>query len=91
LALDARGGVQREIALPVRCGGFAFDASGNPFMLTADDEFENLEFARADLQQSVAVVEPIASVPFEGRALTFDGSTWWTSDREVGEIVAFTA
>jgi len=91
LALDARGGVQREIALAVRCGGFAFDGSGNSFMLTADEEFENLEFARADLQQSVAATEPIASVPFDGRALTFDGSMWWTSDREEGQIVAFTA
>ncbi|MGA2759924.1 MAG: hypothetical protein ABSF08_06370 [Candidatus Cybelea sp.] len=91
LALDARGGVQREIALPVRCGGFAFDGSGNSFMLAANEEFENLEFARADLQQSVAATEPIASVPFDGRALTFDGSMWWTSDREEGQIVAFTA
>jgi sugar lactone lactonase YvrE len=91
LALDSRGGVQREIALPVRCGGFAFDGSGSAFMLAADDEFENLEFARVDLQQSVAAVDPIASVPFDGRALSFDGSTLWTSDREEGEIVAFTA
>ena len=60
-------------------------------MLAADEEFENLEFARADLQQSVAATEPIASVPFDGRALTFDGSMWWTSDREEGQIVAFTA
>jgi sugar lactone lactonase YvrE len=91
LALDGRGGVQREIALPVRCGGFAFDDSGKAFMLAADEEFEKLEFARVDLQPGVAAVDPIASVPFDGRALTFDGSTWWTSDREEGEIVAFTA
>jgi hypothetical protein len=43
------------------------------------------------LQQSVAAVDPIASVPFDGRALTFDDATWWTSNREEGEIVAFTA
>jgi hypothetical protein len=91
LALDDRGGVQREIALATRCGGFAFDGSGNAFMLVADEEFENLEFGRADLQQSPAATEPIATVPFDGRALTFDGSTWWTSDREEGQIVAFTA
>jgi len=91
LALDDRGVVQREIALASRCGGFAFDGSGNSFMLVADEEFESLEFARADLQQSPASTEPIATVPFDGRALTFDGSTWWTSDREEGQIVAFTA
>ncbi len=91
LALDGRGGVQREIALPVRCGGFAFDGSGDAFMLAADEEFEKLDFARVDLKPSVAALDPIASVPFDGRALTFDGSAWWTSDREEGEIVGFTA
>ncbi|HLY03185.1 MAG TPA: hypothetical protein VKR56_11910 [Candidatus Cybelea sp.] len=91
LAVDGHASVQREIALAVRCAGFAFDDSGNAFMITADEEFENAEFARADLQGSVAATDPIAAVPFDGRALTFDGSAWWTSDREEGEIVAFTA
>jgi len=90
LELDGRGGVQREIALPARCAGFAFDGSGSAFMIAADDEFENLEFGRIDLKQSAPAAEPVAAVPFDGRALTFDGTMWWTSDRDKGEIVAFT-
>jgi hypothetical protein len=59
-------------------------------MIAADDEFENLEFGRIDLRQSAPTFEPVATVPFDGRALTFDGTMWWTSDRDKGEIVAFT-
>jgi hypothetical protein len=90
LALDDRGGVEREIALPARCGGFAFDGAGNSFMIAADAEFEKLEFARIDLQQSAPEVEPIASLQIDGRALSFDGASWWTSNREEGQIVSFT-
>lgn len=89
LALDDRGGVQREITLPTRCGGFAFDAIGRSFMIAADEEFEKLEFARIDLQQSAPPAQPIAALPFDGRGLTFDGNNWWSSHREQGEIVEF--
>jgi hypothetical protein len=90
LELDGRGAVLREIALPARCAGFAFAGAGSAFMIAADEEFENLEFGRIDLRQSAATFEPVAVVPFDGRALTFDGTMWWTSDRDKGEIVAFT-
>jgi hypothetical protein len=82
--------VKREIALPARCAGFNFDASGKSFMITADEEFEQLEFASIDLQQNQPAAGPIANVPFDVRALVFDGTQWWTSLREESQIIAFT-
>jgi hypothetical protein len=88
LALDAGANVSREIALTARCAGFGF-ANGECFAITADEEFENLEFARFDLRGSTAAAAALASVPFDARALAFDGTQWWTSHREASEIVAF--
>lgn len=90
LELDSNGSAKREIALTTSCPGFAFDDRGESFMIAGDEEFENLEFGRVDLAQATAALTPSASVPCDGvRALTFDGNNWWTSDREIAQIVAF--
>ncbi|HEY6325667.1 MAG TPA: hypothetical protein VIW73_04000 [Candidatus Cybelea sp.] len=89
LELDDRGGVRREIALPTRCGGFAFRAPGDCRMLSADEEFDNLAFARIDLKQDAPAAEEIAAINAEARALTFDGELWWTSYRELNDVAAF--
>ena len=89
LALDASASVVREIALTTRCAGFAFGAGGECFMISGDEEFENLAFARLDLRENTAADASLAKVPFDARALAFDGAQWWTSYREAGEIVSF--
>ncbi len=91
LELDDGGTTRREIALPTRCGGFAFRAPGDCRMLSADEEFDNLTFARIDLHKNAPEAEPIAPINAEARALTFDGELWWTSYREENDVVAFTA
>ncbi len=91
LVLGPNASVQREIALPIRCAGFGFDTKGDCYMIAADEEFEHLEFARLNVSESTPAAEPFANVPFDVRALAFDGTQWWTSQREDGEIVAFTA
>jgi hypothetical protein len=91
LALDEDGAIQREIALPTRCGGFGFGA-GAFYMISTDEEWENVKFAKLDIAAAAPQAVPIAAIPFEGaRALAYDGAAWWTSDREVNEIVVFTA
>jgi hypothetical protein len=83
--------VVREIPLPTRCGGMGFGAGGF-YIISADDEWENLAFAKFDITASKPDLEPVAGIAFDGaRSLAFDGSAWWTSDREVGQIVTFTA
>lgn len=89
LALDGAFGVTREIAMPTRWAGLAFEAPGKAFTIAADEEFDNLEFACVDLSQAQAGVETIAPVPPEWRGLAFDGTSWWTSVREEGEIAEF--
>jgi DNA-binding beta-propeller fold protein YncE len=88
LAFDANGSVLREIALPSRCGGIGV-GSGAFYMITADEEFDHLELATLDVTSSTPAAVPVAELPPEARALAFDGNAWWTSHREVNEIVSF--
>jgi hypothetical protein len=88
LALDANYTILREIPLPTRCGGFAFGPDGKLYMIAADEEFERLEFATFDLN-GANKLDVIAPVPFGARGLAADGRAWFTSDREVSQIVSF--
>ena len=88
LALGANGSILREIALPTRCGGMGFRAS-TFYIISADEEFENLQLATLDLQVSNPALAPVAAIPFDARSLAFDGNAWWTSHREASEIVSF--
>jgi hypothetical protein len=90
LALDANGTVLREIALPTRCAGMGFRAS-TFYMISADEEFENLQLATLDVQVNNPTLAPVAAIPFDARSLAFDGTSWWTSHREASEIVSFAA
>jgi sugar lactone lactonase YvrE len=87
LAIDSNATVRREIALPTRCAGFGF--GGEWFMISGDEELENLSLARINLNEAAPTATPVASIPFDARALAFDGTKWWTSHRDADEIVAF--
>jgi len=90
VTLDESGAVASEVALPTRCGGIGFGPGGF-YIISADEEFENLKLAKLDLTGSDKDLELVAAIPFDGaRALAYDGTAWWTSDREVSEIVSFT-
>ena len=91
LALDERAEITREIALTTRCGGFAVDSSRKAYMIAADEDFDNLEFARFDLGQAQAQLERVATISPEARGLTFGGGAWWTSLREENELLRFAA
>jgi outer membrane protein assembly factor BamB len=89
LALDpTNGSILREIALPTRCGGMGVRA-GAFYIISADEEFENLELATLDVQTSNPALVPVATIPFDARSLAFDGNVWWTNHREASEIVSF--
>jgi DNA-binding beta-propeller fold protein YncE len=88
LALDGQGNVIRTIDLPRRPVGMTI-VDGNFYVIDADDEFENLCFNKVDAHGEQPVVTQLATVPFEARGLTFDGSRFWTSDRDNNQIVAF--
>jgi hypothetical protein len=89
VTLNDAGAVVREFPLPTRIVGMGFGADGFS-VISCDEEFENLKLARFDLAGKNDL-EPVAGIAFEGaRALAWDGSAWWTSDREIGDIVSFT-
>ena len=88
LELDKDLNTRREIALPTRCGGIGL-RDGTFYMITADDEFDNLELATLDVSMSAPQAAPVAVMPPEARALAWDGSAWWTSHREESRIASF--
>ncbi len=88
LALD--GTIRRAIPLPTRCAGFTFGPDGRFYMISADDEFENLQFGRLDLAQSAPQFEAIGALPDEARGLAHDGTHWFTCLRDLNEIAHWT-
>jgi hypothetical protein len=89
LALDGQGNVTGEIALErVPLGMTLYE--GRFHLITSNEEFENLQLTIVDARAGEARVETLASIPFDARGLTFDGSRYWTSHRDNNEIVAFT-
>jgi len=88
LALDAQGVVLREIPLGRIPLGMAI-ADGCFYLITGDDEFENLQFDRVDARGENPATTTLALIPFDARALTYDGSRFWTSHRDNNEVVAF--
>lgn len=90
VTLDAAYAITEEFALTTRTGGFGFGPAGELYFLAADAEFDNLTFGTLALKAGGSTFEAIAPFDAGCRSLAFDGSVWYTSNREAGEIVAFT-
>jgi hypothetical protein len=88
LALDAQGTVTREILLDRIPLGMTI-VEGRFYLVTSDEEFENLQLMVVDARGDGPQMRALASIPFDARGLTFDGSSFWTSHRDNNEIVAF--
>lgn len=89
LALGADGKVERTIVVPHGiCGQVYVD--GVFYLMTTDAE-ETTEYwlTRVDPRPATPVIEDVARVPFQARALAWDGARFWTNHREANEIVAF--
>ncbi|HTV91288.1 MAG TPA: hypothetical protein VMG98_01080 [Verrucomicrobiae bacterium] len=88
LALDAQGNVVREIPLARTPVGMTI-ADGVFYLITGDEEFENLEFWKVDAHNETPEITVLASIPFDARGLAYDGTKFWTSHRDDNQIVAF--
>ncbi len=93
-AVEANAGtVTRVFSVPRGiCGQVWVD--GACYLMTTDAE-ETTEYwlTRVELTadgKEAAKVEDVARVPFQARALAWDGARFWTNHREANEIVAFT-
>jgi hypothetical protein len=89
LAFAADGSVQREIPMPTPSGGFGF-RSGTLYMLSADEEFDELHLATLDITSDHPAAVPVCAMPAEARSLAFDGTAWWTNLRELNQTASFT-
>ncbi|HEY9180103.1 MAG TPA: hypothetical protein VIO32_05250 [Candidatus Baltobacteraceae bacterium] len=89
VALDAAYGIADAFALSTRTGGFGFGPGGELYFIAADEDFDNLTFGTLQLKAGDSAFQAIAPIDAGFRALAFDGSVWYTSDRENGEIVTF--
>ena len=89
IALGDDGGVERVIHAPRGICGQVF-VEGCLYLITTDDE-ETTEYwlTRIDPRPAVPKIEEIARVPFQARALAWDGEKFWSNHREQNQIVAF--
>lgn len=89
LIIGRDASIQREVPLPSPIGGMGF-YSGTLYVISADDEFENLHFSTFNSHEEKPAITEVATIPFDARSLAFDGQVWWTSHREASQIVSFT-
>jgi hypothetical protein len=90
VTLDDAYAIAQAFPLSTRSGGFGFGPAGKLYFIAADAEFDNLTFGTLGLNAARTTFDAIAPVDPGFRSLAFDGSAWYTSDREKGEIVTFT-
>ena len=88
LALNSSGAVMREISLDRIPLGMTI-VDGRFYVITSDEEFENLQLTQVDARDGTPRIAHLAAIPFDARGLTYDGSQFWTSHRDENEIVAF--
>jgi hypothetical protein len=90
LILKPDATAEREIALPTRCAGLAFGPDRRFYMISADEEFEQLQFGTLDISKEAPPFEAISPLPEEARGLLHHGNAWWTSLRDANEVASFT-
>ncbi len=92
IALGADGNAERVIGVPHGICGQVF-VDGVLYLVTTDAEETNEYWlTRVDLKSAGSgepKIEDVARIPFQARALAWDGEKFWTNHREQNEIVAF--
>ncbi|MHB8146103.1 MAG: YncE family protein [Vulcanimicrobiaceae bacterium] len=89
VVLDEAGAVVRTIALERAPAGMTFHDE-RLYLVTVDDKNERRLLSRIDPRSTGARVEDLAVIPFAARGLAFDGTRFWSGERDANQIVAFT-
>jgi hypothetical protein len=90
ISLDEDGNVGSVVEAPRGIAGHCV-YEGLFYVLGTDDEdSDEYYITRIDARNGSTKIDDIARVPFQGRALAFDGQRFWSNHRERNEIVAFT-
>jgi hypothetical protein len=88
LLIDHGGAVSRSYDTPHGVAGVAI--VGEIAVVLGTDEEEHGEYYISRIDLSNGASEDIATVPFRGRGLAFDGSRFWSNHREADGVVVFT-
>ncbi len=87
LRLNAAGETDAVIASPHQICGQVI-VGDFVYLMTTDDESTN-DFFLTRIHLTTHLAEDVAKVPFQARALAFDGQHFWTNHREAHETVCF--
>ena len=89
VAVAADGKPERVIAAPHGICGQVF-VDGTLYLAGTDAE-DTTEYwlTRLDLRGATPVIADVARIPFQARALAWDGTKFWSNHREQNQIVAF--
>lgn len=89
IALGDDGRAGRIIQVPHGICGQVF-VDGCFYLVTTDaEETTDYWLTRVDPRPATPVIEDLARIPFQARALAFDGKDFWTNHREQDQIVCF--
>ena len=89
VALGSDGKAERVIQLPHGICGQVFVEGVLFLVTTAAEETNDYWLTRVDVSAATPKIEDVARIPFQARALAWDGEKFWTNHREQNEIVAF--
>jgi len=89
IAIAADGKPERVIAAPHGICGQVF-VDGTLYLASTDaEDTTDYWLTRLDLRGATPVVADVARIPFQARALAWDGTKFWSNHREQNQIVAF--
>lgn len=89
LTLGADGKVARVIQVPHGICGQVF-VDGCFYLVTTDaEQTTEYRLTRVDPRPATPKIEDLARIPFQARALAFDGKNFWTNHREQNQTVCF--
>lgn len=87
--IDGNGVVLRTIQTPRQVTGLTVVAGKIYCVTTIDTKSSDYRLHRVDARGENATWTELATIPFFARSLGFDGTRFWTHDRDKREIVAF--
>ena len=89
ITLDPEGKVERVINVPHEICGQVFVGDYLYLVTTDAEETNDYWLTRVDPRPTTPVFLDLIRIPFAARALTFDGTNFWTNHREQNQIVSF--
>lgn len=89
IELDERGAAVREVQLERRPVGMTIvdDAF---YLVTVNDRWDDGRLDRLGIEDEASSMRTLRSFPFKPRSVAFDGTRFWTADRNNHAIVSWT-